>query len=268
MKIGIYTDTADEYNREPHIRASVLKEMQISPGHYLSALKAPPIESKSFDEGIATHSVCLEQSTERFVRRPDGIDGRTKDGKSKLLELEATGKIVLPGEVYDSMGSRLETFCGSSMAMSLYNGSAIEQSHYVRDPVTGLHLKARPDMNKSGVIADFKTTYSMERFERDIWNLKYYIQVGFYSLVLELSTGTEFNSFYFIAQEKTAPYGIQVFSMDRESVNFSKEKARDLLHRVAACMEVNQFPIYSDVIKQVRVPSWVFAKELYSEEAI
>lgn len=266
MKLGIYKDSAEIYNSEPHLRSSAVKEMAISPGHYFEAMNSKPKESKAFDEGIAAHSVCLEQSTDSFIRRPDGIDGRTKEGKTKLQELEATGKIILPGDVFDSMERRLSTFADSKMAMSLYNNSDIETSHYVQDPVTGLHLKARPDISKPGLIADYKTTTNMARFESDIWNLKYFIQVGFYSLVMELSTGTEFNSFYFIAQEKTAPYGVQVFSMDKDAVQFSKEKARELLHRIAACAELNEYPIYSDVIKPIQVPAWVLANQEMQEE--
>ena len=262
MKIGILKDSFEQYNSEPHLRASVVKHMQTSPGHYFAALSAPPVESKAFDEGTAVHSVCLEQSTDGFIRRPDGIDGRTKEGKARLQELESSGKIVLPGDVFDSMNKRLETFAGSKMAMSLYNNSEIEQSHYVKDPLTGLHLKARPDISKPGLVADFKTTANMKFFERDIWNLNYFIQVGFYSLVMEISTGTVCEAFYFIAQEKSGPYGVQVFSMDRHAVSFSKEKARELLTRIAICTEENTFPIYDDVLRSVGIPNWVINNEV------
>lgn len=262
MKLGIFKDSFEEYNSAPHFRASVVKEMRVSPGHFLEALNSPPKESKSFDEGTATHSVCLEQSTQGFVRRPDGLDLRTNAGKALMKELGAGGKIVLDQDVYDSLTKRLFTFANSGMAMALYNGADIEVSHYVKDPVSGLHLKARPDISKPGVIADFKTTSNMERFSRDIWALGYHIQVGFYSIVLELSTGTECNSFYFIAQEKSAPYGVQVFQMDRAAVAFAKEKARELLNRIAICTEENTFPIYSDTIRHVEIPGWVLSNEL------
>lgn len=267
MKIGIFKDSFDEYNKEPHLRASAVKEMRVSPGHYLEALNSPPKESKAFDEGTATHSVCLEQSFDGFVRRPDDLNLRTNEGKARLKELESGGKIVLDQDVYDSLAKRLFTFVSSKMAMGLYAGAEIEHSHYVKDPVSGLHLKARPDIAKPGVIADFKTTSNMERFPRDIWALGYHIQVGFYSIVLELSTGTECNSFYFIAQEKSSPYGVQVFQMDRGAVAFAKQKARELLNQIALCTEEKTFPIYSDTIRQVEIPGWVLANEL-SEAAI
>lgn len=268
MKVGIYKDSFEVYNQEPHLRTSIVKEMRVSPGHYLSSLNGPPEEFDGADEGTAVHSVCLEQSTDGYIRRPDDLNLRTNEGKARMKELEATGKIVLHSEVFDSLEQRLDTFVSSQMAMSLYNNAEIEKSHYVKDPTTGLFLKARPDILKPGIIADFKTTGNMQKFEKDIWNLGYFIQVGFYSLVAEISTGTEFESFYFIAQEKKAPYGVQVFSMEREAVAFSKDKARELLHRIAACMEVNDFPIYSDSLKSVRIPTWVLSNELFNEEAV
>lgn len=268
MKTGVFNDTFEAYNKEPHLRASVVKEMQSSPGHYLNALKAPPKESDAFDEGTATHSVCLEQSTDGFIRRPDGLDLRKPADKAKMQELEATGKIVLRGDVCDSLERRLSTFADSKMAMGLYNNAEIETSHYVKDSETGFFLKARPDITKPGMIADFKTTSSMQKFERDIWTLGYFIQVGFYSIVMEASTGTPFESFYFIAQEKSAPYGVQVFSMGRDAVHFSKQKARELLNQIAICTEEKTFPIYSDVVHPVEIPNWFLSKEFYKEGII
>ncbi len=266
MKTGIFKDPFDIYNKEPHLRASVVKEMQKSPGHYLNALNTPHTDSSVFDEGTVVHSVLLEQSTDGYIRRPDDIDGRTKAGKEKLDALKATGKIVLPGEVFDSLEKRLGTFCGSQKAMEIYNGADIETSHYAKDTETGFFIKARPDIVKPGIIADFKTTSFMPKFDKDIWTLGYFIQVGFYALTLKETTGSDFESFYFIAQEKKAPYGVQVFRLGAFEVNFAKQKARDLLTRVAICTQENTFPIYSDVVHHVEVPSWFLANDTYQEE--
>jgi hypothetical protein len=268
MKIGIFRDPDEVYSSLEHIRCSALKGMATSPGHFLHLWKGPKVQKKAWDLGRAVHSVLLEQSLDGFVRRPDGVDGRTKDGKAQLEALAATGKIVITGEEHDSMEQRLGTFAGSSEAMICYDNSFVEMSHYAQDPVTGLYIKARPDIQRPGFIADLKTTANMGLFEKQIWNYGYHIQAGFYSLVTEITTGEQVTEFKFIAQEKTAPYGVRVFSFDKATIAFCKEKARELLNRASVCIKEDRFPIYDDVVKKIVPPMWVYGDEFNFEEAI
>lgn len=266
MKLGIHKDSKTEYHSLENLGSTSIKGMAISPGHFLEAWKGPKKESDAFDEGNVVNDVLLEQSLDTFVRRPDGIDGRTKDGKAALQELEATGKTIIKADVFDSLERRLSTFIQSVEAMKCYDHADVEMSYYAKDPITGLFIKARPDISKPGLLSDLKTTQNMRMFERQIWNLGYFIQCGFYSIVVELTTGIPVKEFKFIAQEKTAPYGVQVFKFDSETVSFCRERARELLNRAAVCIEANHFPIYDDVVKQVVVPPWVEYKGLSFEE--
>lgn len=261
MKTGIHKDSNEVYHSEDHIGSTSLKQMAVSPGHFFEAWKGPRVHKKAYDEGQAVHSVLLEQSLDVFVRRPDGVDGRTKDGKAQLEALAASGKVVLSADVYDSLERRLGTFVASGEAMNLYNGSDVELSHYARDPITGIYIKARPDMMKAGIITDLKTTENMAGFERQIWNYGYHIQAGFYSLVTELTTGVPVKEFRFIAQEKKAPYGVQVFAFNKTDIAFFKEKARELLNRASVCIQEDRFEIYPDIVKKVMVPVWVYSNE-------
>lgn len=282
MKLGIFKDPVEAYNQAPHLRASVVKEMEKSPGHYYAALTAKQKTTKYFDEGTVVHDVVLEQNTDRFIvvpedapKKPSSSQVNAKKPSEETVKAIAwwdhfsnsnRGKIVIDQELRDSLDLRLNTFVNSEAAINIYEGSQIEQSHYAQDPETGLYLKARPDMSKPGVIADFKTTKFMPGFVRDIWNNRYFIQVGFYSLVMELTTGSEFNSFYFIAQEKSPPYGVRVYSLDHSTVDFCKGKARELLNRVAVCTQDNCFPIYDDLIQSVSIPAWILSNEISFEE--
>ncbi len=261
IKLGIFRDSNEVYHAAEHIGSTSLKKMAISPGHFLESWKGPKAESKAFDEGNLVHQVLLEQSLDGFVRRPDGVDGRTKAGKEILTELEATGKKVMTADVYDSMNRRLESFTKSTEALRLYDHAEIEMSHYAHDAETGLFIKCRPDMMKHGMICDLKTTQMMSTFEKQIWNLQYFVQLGYYALVAEITTGTTIRELKFIAQEKTAPYGIQVFALDRATVDFSKARARELLNRVAVCIADNHFPIYDDTVKVLSVPAWLDVAE-------
>jgi hypothetical protein len=83
MKTGMYLDSSEVYHAEEHLGSTSVKQMKVSPAHFYEAWKGHKKESKAFDEGTAVHSVLLEQDMSKFIRRPDGIDGRTKDGKAR-----------------------------------------------------------------------------------------------------------------------------------------------------------------------------------------
>lgn len=266
MKTGIFQDSNEVYHEQEHIGASSLKMMAHSPGHFWEAWKGVRVHKKAYDEGQIVHSVLLEQSLDGFVGRPEGIDGRTKEGKAQLAELAATGKTVIDTAVFQSLERRLDNFIASTEAMSVYNGAIIEESHYAQDPETGLYIKARPDILNGSVMADLKTTQNMRTFDKQVWNLGYYIQAGLYSLVTEITTGKSITEFKFIAQEKTAPYGVQVFMFDHATVKFCQEKARELLNRVSVCTKENQFPIYDDTVKQLVPPPWIDGDDFIFEE--
>jgi hypothetical protein len=268
MRTGIFLDSNEAYHEEKHIGSTSLKQMAISPAHFNEALNGPKKESKSFDEGQVVHSVLLEQSLDGFIKRPDGLDARTKEGKAKLAELEATGKKVIASDVFDSLERRLTAFVNSTESMKLYNGAEIEKSHYAKDPSTGLFIKCRPDIYSNGKITDLKTTSNMVGFERQIYSYGYHIQCGLYSIVTELTTGSEVSEFNFIVQEKSAPFGLKVFSFSKSEVDFCKSKARELLNRASVCMSENKFPSYDDVKNRLAIPTWVVTGEFSFDEAI
>lgn len=263
LKTGVFSDSGEVYHSEEHLGSTSIKAMRISPAHFYEAWKGPKIEKKSFDEGNLVHSVLLEQDLSGFVARPAGLDARTKEGKAQLEELKSSGKKVIDADVFDSLERRLESFCASGEAMRLYNDARIEESHYVQDHETGLYIKARPDICKPGILTDLKTTVSMGGFVRQFWNLGYNIQAGFYSLVLEQQTGIPVREFNVIVQEKSAPYGVQVFRLPRELLIQAKDDARALLNRASVFIRDNQFPSYDDVVIEITQPSWAITEDVF-----
>lgn len=266
MKTGTFQDSNEVYHSQEHIGSTSLKAMLLSPAHFYEAWKGPKKESHAFDEGNAVHSALLERNLDGFIRRPAGLDGRTKAGRAALEELEASGKIVIASDIYDSMERRLDAFVKSSEAMRVYNGAKIEQSYYVQDHDSGLYLKCRPDMDKAAVMGDLKTTSFMARFQIEIFSKKYHIQAGFYSLVREMVTGIPVREFKFIAQEKTAPYAVKVFNLYGAELEWCKTKARELINRAGVCVRENSFPGYDDVEIAVEIPEWTLVENSFDFE--
>lgn len=265
MRLGVFKESADAYHAEEHLGSTSVKEMRKSPAHFYEAWKGPKKESAAFDEGTAVHSAILEQDISGFIARPAGIDGRTKDGKAALAELEATGKIILPADVFASLERRLDSFVKSTEAMRRYNGAKVEESYYVQDHDSGLFIKARPDIFKPGSITDFKTTSDMGKFQNQVWSLAYHIQIGFYALVTEQVTGVPTREASFIAQEKSAPFGTRVFRLPITEIETAKAEARALLNRCAVAIRENSFPSYDDVLTDLIAPKWLLNEDAFSE---
>lgn len=287
QKVGIFNDTADVYHSENHIGSTSLKEMRFSPAHFYWAWTGPAKKSKVFDEGTVTHDVCLEQTTDRFIvvpegspRKPSVTQRNAKKPSPETLEaiawwdkfeIEAAGKIVIDADLRSSLDSRLDAFAANKEAMRLYNNAKVEESFYVHDHESGLYVKARPDMNKHGILIDFKTVSLASQFRKQFWTLGYNIQVGHYANVYEAAKGIPVTEFYFIVMEKKAPYAVQVVRVPRHILEDCKADARRLLNQAGVCVAENEFPAYGDIIAEIgERPAFVDASSTendFAEEA-
>ena len=266
MKTGIYTDTADIYHAEPHLGSTSIKAMRVTAAHFNHVRTNGLVKTPAMFAGTVAHSGVIDNDLSGYVVKPADFDGRTKAGK-EFMEANA-GKPMITTEMYvdtKAMRAVLETY---GEAMRLIEGAKIETSVYVIDPVSGQPVKARPDIWKPGIIADYKTTKSIAGFERDIFNLGYEIQAGVYSIVTELVTGIPITEFRWIAQERTGPYAVQVFRLSRQDLESAKVDARILINQCAVAIETNHFPGYEDRVKEVTRPAYRTSEILSFEEAV
>ena len=274
QKVGIFQDSAEVYHGEKHIGSTSLKEMRFSPAHFYWAWTGPAKKSKVFDEGTVTHDVCLEQTTDRFVVVPEGAPKKpsiTQRNAKKpspetveaiaywdKFEIESAGKIVIDAELRASLDKRLDSFASNKEAMRLYNNAKVEESIYVHDHESGLYIKARPDLNKHGILIDFKTVSLASQFQKQFWALGYNIQAGHYANVYEAAKGIPVTEFYFIVMEKKAPFAVQVVRVPRHVLEDCKLEARRLLNQAGVCVVENEFPAYGDTIVDIAErPAWM-----------
>jgi exodeoxyribonuclease VIII len=246
------------HSKKEYINSTALKEMAKSPAHFKQAWTGPQKTSKAFEDGQLIHSAILEQDLSGYVARPEGVGARSKEDKAVIAELEATGKKVITAEMYASMVGRLDAFIANPDAMKLYNGAKVEVSAYGKDLESGLLVKARPDILGSNYIADFKTTANMGRFERDVFNYGYHIQLAHYSAVVEAAThGGPIKRVYIIAQEKEAPYGVKVFEFAPDVMRVALDLRQELLNRAAVSIEQGTFPSYDVGLTVINeIPGW------------
>jgi exodeoxyribonuclease VIII len=256
--------TEAEYSAATGIRSSDLKYPTMA--HFKAAVidKILVRESAAFDLGTCVHAAILEQDTSRFVAGPK-FDKRTKDGKAgfESFQKENEGKIILSADDANLVYAMFEKFCAHKTAHKFVSVSKIEQSVFTIHHETGLELKARPDGyfedNGKLYIWDFKTTRNASAgdFSRQCGMFGYDISAAFYSMVLSQELKKPVEGFFFVGQEKTAPYEVAIFQASKAMLANAAMKVDEVLNRISVAIRENYFPGYPESVQELNLPKWM-----------
>jgi len=114
------------------------------------------------------------------------------------------------------------------------------------------------DCSGEGIIIDLKFTRDAnpEKFERDIVNYEYYMQMGMYA---EASGFDGIPECYFIAYDKTGNFS--VIKLDYSFIKYGIRKYRYLLKKLNKCISENRFNesfnFFDDHQRIVYKPKWI-----------
>lgn len=270
MRLGVFSEPAEEYHsKKEFVSSSPLKKMRKSPAHFYDAWQGRSQDTTDeMEKGTAIHSLLLEQDIARYVRRPLKPDGSLVRSNSKdyavFLE-QNPGKTPVDPEFFDNFNAMLDSFVANKKAMEMLEKSQVEKSVYTQCPDTKLYIKARPDIWGHGYMADLKSTTDMDRFERNIFVLGYDIQAAHYIETVKAATGEDITEYYFIAYENKSPFGSQIFKLRYSDIERAKDQRRIWMNEIAVCFKDNQWPCYSEEIREVSRPHWMQDQELSFE---
>ena len=227
-------------------------------------------------EGIAAHVGALQpQEFEKRYQIMDGdeIDLRTKDGKSKWADFQASfsNRICLrPTIGAQVLGMRAAIWaCPEARALFL-NATDVEVSAFWIDPATGLKCKARADILCRGLrcMPDLKTTISAdpETFQYKAWDLAYHIQIAHYWAGLA-ANGIVIEDAPIIAVEKTYPHPVTVFDTAQDWLIRGEKDRGEALATLKLCRDTNVWPGYAKGLVKLDVPSREKWKEVQALSA-
>ena len=140
-----------------------------------------------------------------------------------------------------------------------------EKSFFWTDEETGIPCKCRPDsfgqIKDKYICVDLKTTNDAEtdKFMRDALKFGYDVQAYHYCRGLENAYKKPFK-FIFIAQEKTAPYLVNVLEADDYFMKSGEELTNDLLKKYKKAVETDVWEGYmgkGSGINSLSVPAWL-----------
>jgi exodeoxyribonuclease VIII len=260
MKPGIYDNLPfAEYLAAKQINASALKLIASrAPAHYLASLSKPKEETQAMKIGSAIHCAVLEPNffDERHIIIPDGVDGRTKEGKSIISEAKQSGKVILTKSEFDSCNEVAAAVSSNKGIGNALKKGDSELSIFTDD------RKCRLDHYNSGNIFDLKTCNdaSPKGFSRQIHNFGYHIQAAWYMDTCKMA-GLEADGFIFIAVEKELPYAIGLYELGADSLQAGRSAYKLALEKLERAKSTGDWPGYSEYLETIELPYWALNME-------
>lgn len=283
---GAYPDIdGDEYHaREicdsPSISSSGLKTIeQQSAIHYwwdspLNPKRPKPEQKAAFNIGKGVHDLLLLQGLfpKNYHIMPEGYDGRLKkwfDAKEEMEAAMESGIPVLRFEQYRMVEAMAEQVSKNELAAALLTAGTPEMTLAAKDPVTGVWMRARPDVlpDTMDILPDIKTTISAHPgdFQKQATNLGYFQSAAHYIDVVDLIFGEPPSKrrFVLIAVEKDPPHLVQIYHLDDESIQMGRMLNRKALNTFAQCLKTGVWPGYSppdNPVKSLAMARWAHAE--------
>lgn len=276
---GIYDISAHDYHRTeicigPSISSSGLRALSIAPIKYwynspLNPNRPVEDEKAHFVLGRAAHDLVLDGVgwPDRYYVLPKGFSRAASVKQAAAIAdadaAEARGLTLLKHDEHATVLAMADAISNHAISKVLGRGKA-EATIVWKDEETGVWLRCRPDFlpDAKKFIPDYKTTVSAhpDDFRKDVANYGYHQQAALYLDGLAAVFGVAERDFYFIAQEKTAPYIVQPFALDAEAVEWGHRLNRKAIRTFAKCLETNKWPAYSDDFITVGLPHWQVAQ--------
>lgn len=253
----------------PSISSGGLRTIDgVSPAHYwansyLNPNREPQEDKDHFSLGRAAHTLILgeEGFRQEYVIRPDKWDSwRTNDAKAWRDEHKAAGLTVLePKNIDQIRGMAASLAAHPTIQAGLLNGE-VERSIVWKDPVTGIWLKARPDVLPvdSNMIVDLKTCTAADPISarRAIADHGYHMQLGLAYEGMLAVTGRRMTDFVLVFVETTAPYAVNIKPVDQNDITFGRRQIRRAINRFAECIEKGHWPAYDDDEVTAALPAY------------
>jgi exodeoxyribonuclease VIII len=262
MQEGIHDMPDEIYHSSDGVSVSQLKHMAVSPAHYQHNLNNPMEATPAMQFGTLFHKMNLEPDTFSLrVAVAPVCDRRNKAGKEawEAFVNSSIGKFQVTESDYNLAKEMTESISQYSKATELLSCDGMnEKAIFSHDIDTGLLKRGKLDRIIEGVgIVDLKTTTDASpSFIKSVINKDYHMQAAYY-LDLCKEQDIEAPSFFFLAVEKTAPYGVGVYELDPDLIDIGRRKYKELLYKLAECKERNKWSGYADETVLLRTPKWM-----------
>lgn len=210
--------------------------------------------------GSALHTLVLEGEPvfrKRYAVKPEGMSLATTDGKA--WRRDQSGKEILSSDDGMAVFAMSRALSRDPVASKAFEDGIPEATAVMKDPITGLYLRCRPDWLRTSVdlALNLKTALSAkpDEWRRQAFELGYFVSAAVTVDVLSAVRDRPFAE-AFVIVEKSPPYPCVVCTLSAELIEFGRLIYRKALQRYADCIASGAWPGYSDKVIEVDMPPW------------
>jgi len=260
-KVRLRTDIAfAEYQRLQGVNWSTLSAARTSMLAYHDGLGRPKEPTPLMIVGSAIHAAVLEPHI--FDAEYLIYEGRKSGGPWETFKAEHPSATVLTSEQYEQvMGAAWAVLHGRQgrEARRVMRGCKREVTLRWNDPDTRVICKARPDLVRGGLLADLKTTGSVDgrKFGRLAGDLGYHGKMAFAAMGLRV-LGIPVERATIIAVEQKPPHDVGVFDIGDEAMAWSEDMVCGLLSRLKQCRRSRSWPGRYEGAQALDLAPWTF----------
>jgi len=269
VKIGQIEESMESYHANNGAYGSTaIKTAKKSLAHFKAYIDGQMFkETAALDIGKKIHSAILEQDLSCFAKMPVD-DGRLKAFKEAKDQAETAGKVAMKPKEFELVEMMFRRFLQSKKAVNMLDQGKVEISHYDECPDTGLRLKTRPDVIGDGYLVNYKTAVNCLSFQfsKQIYDFGYHLSAAHEVKVVERVTGMKIKDYFFIVQEKSAPFELKIYRLADDDLARACGIHDQLCIDIDYATKNNLFPGYSDEIEPIGCPEWAASTEEANHE--
>ena len=187
-----------------------------------------PVFKDVFDFGTAAHRLVLGVGPNLIVHEYDAEKVKspkaTSAWKAQQAEVREVGDVLLTPDEMATVQAMADKLSEHATAMRLLSEGKAEVSAYADSP-EGVRMRCRFDWLGDGYGVDYKSCAdaSPEGFARAVVNFGYDMQADWYQQVAAL-LDQPLGAWCFVAQEKEAPYVVEVYELDSAFLARGRER--------------------------------------------
>ena len=188
-----------------------------------------------------THDTILNRCKKAKLAKNPKLTNEYKEAKAEIIaELEHQGKKVCSEEDWKQANAMINRLDLSGLSRK-YLSSGQYQVEF-NEMIGPIKVKGFLDCLGDGFIVDSKSTKSVSKFRYSVRDFSYDIQAYIYTKVFGV------NKFYWLAQEKTAPYLPAIVECSEETLFAGEMKFNDAIGKITEFLDGSK-PAYQDYLE-------------------
>lgn len=211
-----------------YISASKLKKLDEGDWHFVShyILKRQNPRTEALKLGDLIHKALLRPKdfAHKYIVEPKFSGKGAKAEKESWYSFLAKDVIVISEKERDQVNGMINALQCDEYAWGLLN-SATPERIIITEGRGGVPFVSIPDFfREDGLFLDFKNRAALgdDSFQKDLYNWKWWIQIGFYLIAGNQLLKKEYDDFIFILACNQIPFDTDVFPIDAETVGISR----------------------------------------------